>query len=299
MQNPIVIYGKNGQIGSALSALAGKAAIVIASSEADFSDYSNVAAILDKIGPKAVINATAYTNVDKAESDEVAAYKANVLIPKSLTSYCKTKDIPFVHYSTDYVFDGSGVLPHKEYDATNPLNVYGKTKLAGEVTVQEVGGKYLIFRTSWVYDASHKNFLTTMLRLGAEREELSIVSDQIGAPTYAADIAAATLKVINDLDPAIRMRGERLVVDFPSGVYNLCNAGEVSWYGYAEAIFEMVRRKNLPLKVKKINPIASEDYPTPAKRPKNSRLDCTKAKTILKIELPDWRESLEKCMGVG
>jgi dTDP-4-dehydrorhamnose reductase len=319
LNNPIIIYGKNGQIGSALAHILGNQAIVIASNDADFSVYENIVLKLKGISPKAIINATAYTNVDLAETEQQAAYKANVEIPAALTKYAKEMDIPLVHYSTDYVFSGEGSTPQTEDEPTSPINVYGKTKLEGEKAIARIGGKYLIFRTSWVYDETHKNFLTTMLRLGKEREELSIVSDQIGAPTYAHDLAVATLEALNNLlKPAASLRGAREAVDvaihpsglmdchaplamtasdkFTSGIYHLCNGGETSWSEYAKVIFEIAKNKNIPLLVKKITPIFSEQYLTPAKRPLNSRLNCEKAKSVLKAELPDWRTSLEKCM---
>jgi dTDP-4-dehydrorhamnose reductase len=288
MTSPIIIYGKNGQLGSALASLLGDNAIVIASTDVDFSVYENVATKLCGMSPKAIINATAYTNVDLAETDQQAAYKANVEIPAALAKYAREIDVPFIHYSTDYVFSGEGSKPHKEEDAPSPVNIYGKTKLEGERAVAEIGGKYLILRTSWVYDATHKNFLTTMLRLGKEREELSIVCDQIGAPTYAHDLAEVTLKILDDQDAGAS--------NFPSGIYHLCNSGETNWYEYAKAIFAIAQNKNIPLKVKSVTPIFSEQYKTPAKRPLNSRLDCGKAKSILKVEMPDWKASLEKCM---
>jgi dTDP-4-dehydrorhamnose reductase len=286
LQNPILIYGKNGQVGSSLGKIA-KNAIIIGSSDADFSTLENIENALQDINPKAIINATAYTNVDLAESEADAAHNANVLIPKALATYCKNKYIPFIHYSTDYIFSGEKNSPYDENDPPAPLNIYGKTKLAGEQAIEQIGGKYLIFRTSWVYDHVHKNFLTTMLRLGREREELSIVSDQIGTPTYAPDLAESTLKILYNI---LNLN------DFPSGIYHLCNGGQTSWYDYANAIFAIARKKNIPLKVKKVMPILAEEYPTPAKRPLNSRLDCSKAKSVLNVTTPDWRDSLEKCM---
>jgi dTDP-4-dehydrorhamnose reductase len=273
----LLIYGKYGQVGSALASRA-KNATIIASTDADFSVYENIEKVLEDINPSAIINATAYTNVDKAETDTEAAYKANVTIPESLAKYCKIMDIPFIHYSTDYVFPGEGNTPYKETDTPAPINIYGKTKLAGEQAIEAIGGKYIILRTSWVYNETHKNFLTTMLRFGKEREELSIVSDQIGAPTYAGDIADATLKALEK--------------PFESGVYHLCNAGETSWYNYAQEIFELARTQNIPLIVDKVSPISSSEYKAAAKRPLNSRLNCDKAKMLLNITMPDWKERL-------
>lgn len=287
MSDKILIYGKNGQVASALAVVFGAEAIAISHDEADFSVYENIGKKLGGKGLKAIINATAYTNVDKAEEEREAAYKANCDIPKSLAKYCREKNIPFIHYSTDYVFAGEGEKPYTEDDATAPLNIYGKTKLSGENAIIQEGGKFLIFRTSWVYDESRRNFLTTMLRLGAEREELSVVSDQYGAPTYAADIASATKTALENATAMDK---------FPSGIYHLCNDGQTSWFEYAREIFNLARKTGISIKVQNVNPIPTIKYPSPAKRPLNSRLNCSKAFSILNIKMPNWRNSLEKAI---
>jgi len=287
MNNPIVIYGKNGQVGAALAELLGRNAVVFASSEYDFSNIENVRNALKGIEPKAIINAAAYTDVNKAETEENQAHKANALIPEELAKYSLEKNIPFVHYSTDYVFSGEGNLPHKEDEATAPLNSYGRTKLAGEEKIKQVGGKYLIFRTSWVYDSCRRNFLTTMLKLGAERETLSIIDDQYGAPTYAPHLSKATLEI---LEKALQKQ------EFPSGIYHLCGSGEVSWYGFSVEIFKEASKLGVVLKVQNVKPITSSEFPSPAERPKNSRLDCKLATKTFGVKLPNWQDGLNAAL---
>lgn len=284
----IVIYGKNGQLGTALAKILQDKAVVFASSEYDFSSLENIQEALKNINVKAIINATAYTDVNKAETDEDLAFKANALIPEALAKYCKDKDILFIHYSTDYVFPGDGKNPQNEDTPTSPLNAYGRTKLAGEEKIIAVGGKYLIFRTSWVYNHSHKNFFTTMLKLGAEREALSVVSDQYGAPTYAPHLAKATIEIISHC--------EQLNGKFPSGIYHLCNSGVTSWHGFAEAIFEEAKKVGIELKVNEVKAIGADEFPTPAKRPHNSRLDCSRVCDVFSIKMPDWKDGLEECV---
>jgi dTDP-4-dehydrorhamnose reductase len=288
MIDSYVIFGANGQLGSALCALLGERAIPVTTKDADFSNPTTVEAFLKSLPsqPRAVINAAAYTLVDKAEEEEEKALTINAKTPGVIARWCAEKKIPFVHYSTDYVFPGTGTAPWKEDDATAPLNAYGRGKLAGEYEVAQAGGNYLIFRTSWVYDGARKNFLTTMLRLGAERASLSVVDDQRGAPTYAPDLAEATLEALNNA-----MKSD----PFPSGVYHLCGNGETSWYGFADTIFAKARAGGMPLALTTLTPIPSSSYPTPAKRPLNSRMDCSRAEGVLGVRLPGWEESLEVC----
>ncbi len=282
----IIIYGENGQVGSALATILGDESVVFAWQDSDFSIYDNIKSSLDGIDIQAIINATAYTKVDLAESNHEAAYRANATIPGNLAKFCLENNTPLVHISTDYVFGDSGSnTARKEEDSPSPINIYGKTKLDGEQKIRESGCKYLIFRTSWIYDVTRQNFLTTMLKLGKEREELSIINDQIGAPTYAPDLSQAIV---------IALKNSLKMSIFPSGIYNLCNRGETNWYGFACKIFEKAKENGLDLRVKKINPISSEQYSTLAKRPKNSRLNCEKAKNSLNTELPTWEESLDK-----
>ena len=235
----------------------------------------------------AVINAAAYTQVDQAEKEKDLCFRVNAETPKIIAQFCAKRDIPFIHYSTDYVFSGEGQKPWTETDGTQPLNVYGWSKLEGENAIVQVHEKYLILRTSWVYDAVGKNFLKTMLRLGKEREVLKIVSDQIGAPSYAHHLAKGTLDL---LEKVLDLR------EFPKGIYHFCNSGETSWYGFAQAIFETGRDLGMHFQVKQIETILSGDYPTPAIRPKNSRLNTEKISEILGVQLPHWTEGLRECL---
>lgn len=285
--SPILIFGASGQVGSALKDILGDHAVALTRTEADFSQPEVLEAIIRRINPSAIINASAYTQVDKAEEEEALAYTINALAPEVLARIAASADIPFIHYSTDYVFPGDKDGAWTEEDTTSPLNAYGRTKLAGEEKIRQCGGKWLIFRTSWVYDEHGRNFLNTMLRLGAERDALKVVCDQHGAPTYAPALAKATVLA---LEHALKM------VEFPSGIYHLGGSGVTTWHGFAEAIFEEARKKGTALKVHSVEGIPSASYPTPAKRPENSQLNCNKAQQLLKVSLPDWQESLKACM---
>lgn len=288
-EQKVLIFGANGQVGSALKAQLKEHGFALGSSQADFSNPEAVKALLATLPvPRAIINAAAYTQVDKAEQEEALALTVNAETPAVLAEYAAEHNIPFIHYSTDYVFPGTGNTALKESDVIDPQNAYGRTKLQGEKNIQEIGGKWIIFRTSWVYDEKGKNFLTTMLRLGKERETLSVVCDQRGAPTYAGALAKATLAA---LDYAEKQP------TFPSGIYHLSGNGLTTWYDFAEAIFAEARNKGMDLAIKSVEPIPSSAYPTPAKRPENSQLDCSKATKELHVTLPHWQESLKDCIG--
>lgn len=283
----IIILGKSGQVGHAFAEIIGNNAILLDQHDIDFSNPSEITGKLKDYKARLIINASAYTAVDKAEQEEALAHKINAEAPGIIANYCKKNDIAFVHYSTDYVFPGTGEKPWSENDQTGPQNAYGRTKLAGDEAVAASGAKYLIFRTSWVYDHQGRNFLLTMLKLGKERESLKIVDDQIGAPTYAYHIAKYSWQAINkafDMDT------------FPSGVYNLCNSGHTSWCGFAKQIFSNAHNRNMELKIKEVIPIPSSEFPTPAIRPKNSRLNLDKLQEVFQIRMPGWQEALEECM---
>ena len=288
MRSGTLIIGKSGQVGSALARLAPHA-MVWSREQADLHNPLALRNALEALpqSPSAIINVAAYTAVDKAESEPDVARAVNADSPAVMAEYAAKHSIPFIHYSTDYVFDGTGDAPRTEDAPTAPLNVYGETKLEGEALIQEIGGHYLILRTSWVYDAMGKNFFNTMLRLGAEREELKVVADQIGAPSYAPHLAEYTLRALKS---ALKKDS------FPSGIYHFCHGGSVSWHGFAEAIFAAARASGMNLKVQSVLPIGTADYPTPAKRPHNSRLDCSKLAGTLGIRLPSWQEGLAACM---
>jgi dTDP-4-dehydrorhamnose reductase len=283
----LFVAGSSGQLARALKKLRPDVTSLDRAAM-DLSRPDLIAGLLEKYNPSAVINAAAYTQVDNAEKEEKLAHTINVEAPAAMAKYCASRNIPFVTFSTDYVFDGSGGAAWKENDKVAPLNAYGRSKAASEKAIAAVGGKYLIFRTSWVYDALGKNFLNTILRLAGEREELRIVNDQHGAPTYAPHLAKA---VLASLEAALAKP------DFPSGVYHLCSAGEVTWHGFAcEIVGQAKKYASQSMKVKTIQPIMTSEYPLPAKRPLNSRLDCSKVKSVFNVSMPDWREGLVECL---
>jgi dTDP-4-dehydrorhamnose reductase len=284
----ILIFGAQGQLGKALVELSEPTqSIAVTRREADLSQPEDCLRVLEHAQPGIVINAAAYTQVDLAEKEEHLARKINAETPGKMAHWCASRQIPFIHFSTDYVFSGEGTAPWNESSPIAPINTYGITKAEGEERVTAAGGKFLIFRTSWVYDKQGKNFLNTMLRLGGTHETIKVVQDQVGAPTFAPDLAYA---VCASLRSALKLDS------FPSGIYHLCNSGETSWFEFAEAIFHTARSLHVPLQVKKVLPILSQEYPTPARRPKNSRLNTQKVQSTFGIQMPHWRVSLEKCM---
>ena len=270
----ILIFGETGQLARELAA--DETVTCLGREQADLSHPAACAAAIRQAQPQAVINAAAYTAVDKAESDEALASVINGAAPGAMAATCADMGIPFVTVSTDYVFDGSGTAPWQPGDATGPLNAYGRSKLAGEEAVRAAGGAYAILRTSWVVSAHGNNFVKTMLRLGRERDRLTIVADQIGAPTPARDIAAACLAMARQL---AEDAGK-------SGTYHLQGAPETSWADVARAIFA---EANITCQVEDIPTTA---YPTPAARPLNSRLDCASLEQAFGILQPDWRLGL-------
>lgn len=287
----ILIFGKTGQVARALakampSSLEGKV-YFLGHDEADLLSESDIAASIQRLSPSVVINTAAYTAVDMAESHAHEARCVNALAPQVMARVCAELGIRLIHYSTDYVFPGTGRLPWNESDSVEPLSVYGKTKEEGERLIRQANPSHIILRTSWVYDAEGRNFLTTMLRLGAERESLKVVCDQVGAPTAAIEIARATWKIV-ELSESSAFHAW--------GTYHLCADGETSWYGFARAIFENARRLGIPLKVRDISAIPSSEYPMPAKRPLNSRLSHEKLERVFGIRLPSWEDSLEECL---
>jgi dTDP-4-dehydrorhamnose reductase len=270
----ILVFGTTGQVATELRAQA--AVTALGRDAADLSDPAACAAAIHAHRPRAVINAAAYTAVDRAESEEGLATVINAEAPGAMARACADLGIPFVHISTDYVFAGDGTRAWHPDDPTGPLGAYGRSKLAGERAVRAAGGVHAILRTSWVVSAHGHNFVKTMLRLGAEREKLTVVADQIGAPTPARAIAAACLSIAEQLtaDPA------------KSGTYHFAGAPDTSWADFARAIMAAAR---LPCR---IEDIPTSAYPTPAKRPPNSRMDCTTTKTAFGLARPDWRAGL-------
>ncbi|NKX71055.1 dTDP-4-dehydrorhamnose reductase [Rhodobacteraceae bacterium R_SAG1] len=270
----ILVFGETGQLARELAA--DETVTCLGREQADLSHPAACAAAIRQAQPQAVINAAAYTAVDKAESEEALASVINGAAPGAMAATCADMGIPFVTVSTDYVFDGSGDAPWQPGDATGPLNAYGCSKLAGEEAVRAAGGAYAILRTSWVVSAHGNNFVKTMLRLGRERDRLTIVADQIGAPTPARDIAAACLAMARQL---AEDAGK-------SGTYHLQGAPETSWADVARAVFA---EANITCQVEDIPTTA---YPTPATRPLNSRLDCASLEQAFGILQPDWRLGL-------
>jgi dTDP-4-dehydrorhamnose reductase len=290
MTAKFIILGANGQAGRAWAALLGENVLAFSREQVDLANPRFIDILEKLIGEApvvAVINAAAYTDVKKAESEEKLAMRVNAEAVGALAAWCKQRDMALVHYSTDYVFGGSGHTPRKEVSPTAPMNAYGRSKLAGEKKIEEIGGKSLIFRTSWVYDAEGKNFFNTMLRLFTENEEMTVVADQFGAPTYAPELASASFEA---LSKALAAK------TFPSGVYHLCHSGETSWHGFAQAIFTLARSRVSGIRCTRIHPISTADRGDPVKRPLNSRLDCSKVNRLFGVSLPDWEEGLEQCI---
>ncbi|MFT6451355.1 MAG: dTDP-4-dehydrorhamnose reductase [Halocynthiibacter sp.] len=272
---PLLIFGETGQVARELSALAPDA-IALGRDTVDLSDPRACAEVIRQMTPSAVINAAAYTAVDAAEDDEQNATIINGHAPTMMARACAEIGAPLVHISTDYVLDGQGSTPFPTTAKTAPINAYGRSKEAGESGVRAAGGTYAILRTSWVFSSTGNNFLRTMLRLGATRDSLNVVADQIGGPTPARAIAEACLTIAEALKTAPEKRG----------IYHFSGAPDVSWADFARAIFEAANLKT------KVHGIPSQDYPTPAKRPLNSRMDCSALHTAFGIERPDWRASL-------
>lgn len=275
-----LVFGLNGQLARELQRQGEGAIKALSRQEADLSDPAACAAAIATNDVDAVINAAAYTAVDRAEEEEALAQRINADAPGAMARAAASRGLPFVHISTDYVFDGGGTAPFKVTDATDPLGAYGRTKLAGEEAVRAAGGVHAIFRTSWVVSSHGNNFVKTMLRLGSERDTLNIVADQIGGPTPAAGIARACFAAV----PQLRDDPDK------SGTYHLSGGPDVSWAGFARAIFE---RAGIECKVSEI---PSSAYPTPAKRPLNSRLDNSLTKQVFGLERPDWRAELDEIL---
>ena len=289
----ILLTGANGQVGWELRrTLSSLGEVVALDSQAmNLADAVVVRQKVREIAPAIIVNPAAYTAVDKAETEVELARAVNAIAPGLLAEEAGTLDALLVHYSTDYVFNGSGTTPWREDDACDPLNVYGATKLAGERAIQASGCRHLIFRTSWVYGARGSNFLLTMRRLMRERPELKIVADQIGAPTWCRDLAEATAQILSQL--VSPLRGLRM--DEPWGIYHMTNSGETSWHGFAEAI-QALDEFDETCAPAHLLPIPGSDYPTPARRPLNSRLNNDRLEQTFGLRLPDWRSALALCV---
>jgi dTDP-4-dehydrorhamnose reductase len=291
----MLVTGTTGQVGSALrSRLASLGEVIsVDRNVIDLSLPDLIAPALDMIGPELIINPAAYTAVDEAECEKDLAFRVNAYAPGAMASWAARHDVPIIHFSTDYVFDGSGDHRWREEDETNPLSIYGASKLAGERAVRESGCDQLIIRTCWVYSAGGRNFLTTITRLARNLSEVTVVADQIGAPTSAVVIAETLAAILGDR-LSVQVRKRFRMVD---GLLHLCASGETSWYEFTLAIVDGLRRNGEPLAVRQIVPIQTKDYPTKAVRPRNSRLDLSRLRNAFGIEMPDWRTSAEREIG--
>ncbi|QKS22803.1 dTDP-4-dehydrorhamnose reductase [Vreelandella titanicae] len=292
----IFITGGNGQVGFELQRQFSLFGNVLAPTrhELDLTDANAVDAYLAEHQPALILNAGAYTAVDKAESEPEQAKRLNAELPAQLAEYAAKHNIPLVHYSTDYVYPGDGETPWQEDSPTAPLSVYGQTKLEGDQAVTQSGCQHLIFRTSWVYAARGNNFMKTMLRLGRERDALSIVNDQIGAPTPARLIAQVTALAFAPHHSPLTTHNSPLSIHIPSGIYHLAPRGETSWHGFASEIFKQaqVLGEELAIQSGTVSGIPTVEFPTPAQRPLNSRMRLTKLEAALGVTLPVWQHQL-------
>jgi dTDP-4-dehydrorhamnose reductase len=290
----LLLFGKHGQLGweleRALAPLGSVIALGRTDRGGDLCDASALAAIVRELRPDVIVNAAAYTAVDKAESDRDTAYQVNASAPEVLAreALALGRDILLVHYSTDYVFDGTGSAPWYEDSPTGPLNVYGASKLAGEEAIRSSGCTHLILRTSWVYASCGQNFARTMLRLAQEKDALRVIDDQVGAPTGADLLADSTAHAIR----AVRTDPGR------AGTYHVAAAGEISWHGYAQHVLVAARAAGIPLRVQPedVLPVPSRDFPTAARRPLNSRLDTRRFRSTFGLHLPDWRDGVDRML---
>ncbi|MBH3412027.1 dTDP-4-dehydrorhamnose reductase [Pseudomonas putida] len=293
----VLLLGKDGQVGWELQRALIVVGEVIALSRhpvstpygtlsADLSDLAGLRETIRAVAPDVIVNAAAYTAVDKAETERELAHTVNALASQVMAEEAKRLDALLVHYSTDYVFDGTGARAWKESDPVSPVNHYGETKLQGEQLIAASGCEHLIFRTSWVYAARGNNFAKTMLRLAKDRQSLNIIADQAGVPT-GADLLA---------DVAVHALQKTLIDPGLCGIYHLAPAGETSWHEYATYVIEFARVNGESLAVEAINPIATTEFPTPAKRPLNSRLDTKKLRDAFSLQLPDWKVGVTRML---
>lgn len=282
----VLITGCNGQVGHCLvEQLQGKAEVLaVDAQELDITQQQAVNDVVNKFKPNVIINAAAHTAVDRAETEQELSYKVNCDGPKYLAQAAQSIGASILHISTDYVFEGNKDGLYNEDDITNPQGVYGASKLAGEQAVIQACVKHIILRTAWVFGQHGNNYVKTMLRLGQERDSLSIVGDQFGGPTYAADIAAALISIAQQSHAG----------KSAWGVYHFSGMPHVNWYQFADAIFTRAVEQNVYKKAPKLTSITTNEYPTPAKRPTNSKLDCHKIKSIFGIEPSDWQQALTK-----
>ena len=285
----ILVTGVTGQIGGALLSRLPASATTVAADRSmlDLAAPQVIPATLDRLAPDIILNPAAYTAVDKAEDEPDLAMRVNGEAPGVIARWAAARGLPLIHFSTDYVFDGSGDRPWREDDAPHPLSAYGASKLAGENEIRAAGGAFLIVRTSWVYAATGKNFLRTISGLARERKELRIVADQIGAPTSAALIGDVVTGMLTGGRDALLECCKR-----SGGVVHMAASGEVSWHGFACAIVDGLKARGVELAVEQVVPISTDQYPTKARRPRNSRLDLTRLQSVFGITPPHWQDAL-------
>ncbi|MCU7836457.1 MAG: dTDP-4-dehydrorhamnose reductase [gamma proteobacterium symbiont of Taylorina sp.] len=284
----ILITGARGQVGTELVNQADHQVFDYGSKELDISDLDQLKVAVQHVNPHVIINAAAYTAVDKAETDQQLAYAVNSLGSKNLAQICKENNIPLLHISTDYIYDGEKKSPYNENDTPNPIGVYGASKLEGDEYIAQIWHKHIILRVSWVFGVHGNNFVKTMLRLAEQRDELSIVDDQFGAPTSAQAIAKVLLDIIETK--------QFNQPDFAWGLYNLQSDPGVSWFEFAREIFKQAQALGMIDKPMKLNAIPSSDFPTPVKRPANSKLDGNKLQQNFNISNADWQEDLQSML---
>jgi dTDP-4-dehydrorhamnose reductase len=309
MKPKILLTGKNGQLGDDLQHILPRLGDVVATDreQLDLSRAGEIRKLIRAVHPALIVNAAAYTAVDQAEKDEALARAINSEAPAIMAEEAKKLGAALVHYSTDYVFDGAKNSPYEENDTPNPISTYGRTKLAGEQAIRDSGVDHLIFRTAWVYSTRGRNFLLKMLRLATQREELRIVRDQIGAPTWSREIAAATSKALEQI--CNRTEGTTVWSE-RSGTYHMTASGETNWYEFAQAILQEAAQapdsaewfhtatSGKELLARRVLPITTAEYPTPARRPAYSVLSNSKLNRIFGIQLPDWRRQLQWAFSV-
>lgn len=297
-RRPVLITGKNGQVGGELVKLLAPLGEVIAPAREtmDLTNIESIRRIIRAAKPQWIINPAAYTAVDKAESEQELAYAINADAVKVIGEEARRIGAGVIHFSTDYVFDGTSSAPYVETDPTRPVSVYGASKLAGEQALAESGAAHMIFRTSWVYGTRGKNFLLTILRLAREREKLRVVADQHGAPTWSRDLAEMTAHVIRSCENA--QGGSQPLETFATlgGVYHAAGSGETTWHEFAAEALRLQGDREPGQRFAEVEAISTEEYPTPARRPANSRLDCRKLEKQLGWRMMDWRESLRQVL---
>jgi dTDP-4-dehydrorhamnose reductase len=287
----ILVTGVTGQVGKALVTPLGRLGTVVPADRSvlNLAEPATISQALDHLAPDLIVNPAAYTAVDRAEDERDLAFTINGEAPGVIAQWAARREVPLVHFSTDYVFNGQGEIPWREDSPTGPLSAYGESKLAGEEAIRAAKGAHLIVRTSWVYAAQGANFLRTVARLARERAELKIVADQMGAPTSAKTIADAVTGLLTVESQNLRARFAGT-----GGIVNIAASDGTSWYGFAIAIVEGLRSRGVELAVKAVVPLRTQDYPTKAKRPHNSRFDLTRLREVFGVTTPSWREALEK-----